>query len=31
LFGLGAHAEVIGPPEVRTSVVQWLQSMVAAT
>jgi proteasome accessory factor B len=31
LFGLGAHAEVIGPPEVRTSVVQWLQSMVAAS
>lgn len=30
LFGLGEHAEVLGPPEVRTSVVQWLQALAGA-
>jgi predicted DNA-binding transcriptional regulator YafY len=28
LFGLGAYAEVLDPPEVRASVVEWLRSMV---
>jgi predicted DNA-binding transcriptional regulator YafY len=27
LFGLGLHAEVLGPPEVRADVVGWLQAM----
>ncbi len=30
LFGLGVHAEVLGPPEVRQFVVTWLQATVAA-
>ncbi|MBI4935321.1 MAG: WYL domain-containing protein [Actinobacteria bacterium] len=30
LFGLGRHAEVIAPPEVRSSVAEWLRSMVVA-
>lgn len=30
LFGLGVHAEVLEPAEVRTSVVEWLRSMVVA-
>jgi predicted DNA-binding transcriptional regulator YafY len=30
LFGFGAHAEVLGPPEVRESVVRWLRELVAA-
>lgn len=29
LFGFGEHAEVVGPPEVRTAVVEWLEQMVA--
>ena len=29
LFGLGEHAEVLTPPEVRAAVVDWLQAMVA--
>jgi predicted DNA-binding transcriptional regulator YafY len=29
LFGLGAHAEVLGPPEVRADVVGWLRTLVA--
>ncbi len=28
LFGLGEHAEVLAPADVRTSVVEWLRSMV---
>ncbi len=28
LFGLADHAEVLGPPEVRTSVIAWLVRMV---
>lgn len=31
LFGLGVHAEVLGPSEVRASVVDWLRAMVAAS
>lgn len=27
LFGLGVHAEVLDPPEVRDSVVEWLREM----
>jgi proteasome accessory factor B len=30
LFGFGPHAEVLGPPEVRDSVVGWLRGMVGA-
>jgi len=30
LFGLGADAEVIGPPDVRASVVAWLRAMAGA-
>jgi proteasome accessory factor B len=30
LFGFGRHAEVLGPPEVRESVVRWLREMVGA-
>jgi proteasome accessory factor B len=30
LFGLGEHAEVLGPPVVRASVVEWLQAMAVA-
>jgi predicted DNA-binding transcriptional regulator YafY len=30
LFGLGRRAEVVGPPEVRESVVTWLRAIVAA-
>ena len=30
LFGLGEHAEVLGPPDVRASVVEWLQAMAVA-
>ena len=29
LFGLGAHAEVLSPPEVRAEVVSWLRDMVS--
>ncbi|MDO8362275.1 MAG: WYL domain-containing protein [Actinomycetota bacterium] len=29
LFGLGTHAEVLGPPEVRAAVVEWLGALVA--
>lgn len=28
LFGLGEHAEVVSPPEVRDAVVSWLRDMV---
>lgn len=28
LFGLGEHAEVLTPPDVRAAVVDWLQAMV---
>lgn len=28
LFGLGEHAEVLGPPEVRAAVVDWLAGMM---
>lgn len=30
LFGLGVHAEVLGPPAVRAAVVAWLRDMVGA-
>ncbi len=30
LFGLGVHAEVISPPEVRAAVVEWLREMAGA-
>ena len=30
LFGFGVHAEVLGPPEVRESVVAWLRDMAGA-
>ena len=30
LFGVGEHAEVLAPPEVRADVVAWLQAMAAA-
>jgi proteasome accessory factor B len=30
LFGLGSHAEVQSPPDVRDAVVRWLRDMVAA-
>lgn len=30
LFGLGEHAEVLAPAEVRSDVVEWLQAMVGA-
>jgi predicted DNA-binding transcriptional regulator YafY len=30
LFGLGSHAEVLSPPDVRAAVVQWLRDMVVA-
>lgn len=30
LFGLGEHAEVLGPPDVRSAVVEWLQALGAA-
>ena len=30
LFGIGEHAEVLAPPEVRSDVVAWLQAMVGA-
>ncbi len=30
LFGLGEHAEVLGPPEVRAAVVEWLQALAVA-
>jgi predicted DNA-binding transcriptional regulator YafY len=29
LLGLGTHAEVIGPPDLRASIVQWLQGVAA--
>jgi len=29
LFGLGVHAEVLGPPEVRASIVDWLRALAA--
>jgi predicted DNA-binding transcriptional regulator YafY len=28
LFGLGLHAVVLDPPDVRADVVQWLRTMV---
>lgn len=28
LFGLGTHAEVLGPPELRDSIIQWLIAVV---
>lgn len=28
LFGLGAHAEVLSPPDVRAEVITWLQAVV---
>ena len=30
LFGLGEHAEVVSPPEVRDAVVSWLRDMAGA-
>jgi len=30
LFGLGAHAEVLSPPEIRTAIMDWLRSMAVA-
>jgi proteasome accessory factor B len=30
LFGLGDHAEVLGPPEVRADIVAWLEHMAGA-
>jgi predicted DNA-binding transcriptional regulator YafY len=30
LFGLGVHAEVIDPPEVRAAVLDWLRAMVVS-
>ena len=30
LFGLGEHAEVLGPAGVRSAVVEWLQAMAGA-
>jgi len=30
LFGLGTHAEVISPPDVRTAVAEWLHAMTVA-
>jgi hypothetical protein len=30
VLGLGTHAEVLGPPEVRADVVGWLTAIVAA-
>jgi predicted DNA-binding transcriptional regulator YafY len=30
LFGLGSHAEVLSPQDVRAAVVQWLRDMVVA-
>lgn len=30
LFGLGVHAEVLGPPEVRADVVGWLSALAGA-
>ena len=29
LIGLGVHAEVTGPPEVRAAIVEWLQALAA--
>ena len=29
LLGLGTHAAVIGPPDLRASIVQWLQGVAA--
>lgn len=31
VLGLGAHAEVLGPPDVRAHVVAWLRSLAAAS
>lgn len=31
LLGLGRHAEVLGPPELRAEVMAWLSSMAGAT
>jgi proteasome accessory factor B len=31
VLGLGLHAEVLSPPEVRADLVQWLRSMVGAS
>jgi predicted DNA-binding transcriptional regulator YafY len=31
LFGLGVHAEVVSPPDVRTAVVEWLRAMAGAS
>ena len=30
LLGLGTHAEVLGPPEVRAAIVDWLRAMAGA-
>ena len=30
LLGLGTHAEVLGPPDLRQTIVQWLTAMTAA-
>ena len=30
VFGMGPHAEVISPPQIREAVVSWLRNMVAA-
>ena len=30
LFGLGPHAEVLSPPDVRESVIEWLRELVGA-
>lgn len=31
LFGLGVHAEVLAPPALRASIVDWLRSLAGAT
>ncbi len=30
LFGLGVHAQVLAPPELRTAIIDWLRALVAA-
>ena len=30
VLGLGAHAEVLGPPAVRAAVVDWLRALAGA-
>jgi predicted DNA-binding transcriptional regulator YafY len=29
VFGWGVHAEVVGPPEVRDGVIEWLRAMAS--